>query len=46
LADGGRLTELVGGELVTMEGSGRAPHVRDPVKLSLLLRDFIWRSRP
>jgi len=46
LADGARLAELVGGELVTMEGSGHAPHVRDPVKVGLLLGDFIGRSRP
>ena len=46
LADGARSPSSSGGELVTMEGSGHAPHVRDPVKVSLLLRDFIGRSRP
>jgi pimeloyl-ACP methyl ester carboxylesterase len=46
LADGARLAELVGGKLVTMEGSGHAPHVRDPVRVNLFLRDFIGRSRP
>jgi pimeloyl-ACP methyl ester carboxylesterase/predicted glycosyltransferase len=34
------LAEQTGGELVTLEGSGHAPHVRDPVKVNVLLRDF------
>jgi predicted glycosyltransferase len=34
------LAEHTGGRLVVMEGSGHAPHVRDPVKVNLLLRDF------
>jgi pimeloyl-ACP methyl ester carboxylesterase len=46
LVNGARLAELADGELVTIEGSGHAPHVRDPVKVNLLLRDFIGRSRP
>jgi pimeloyl-ACP methyl ester carboxylesterase len=46
LANGAKLAVLANGELVTMEGSGHAPHVRDPVKVNLLLRDFIGRSRP
>jgi pimeloyl-ACP methyl ester carboxylesterase len=46
LADGAGLAELANGALVTMEGSGHAPHVRDPVRVNLLLRDFIGRSRP
>ena len=29
------------GQLVLLEGSSHAPHVRDPVKINLLLRDFI-----
>jgi pimeloyl-ACP methyl ester carboxylesterase/predicted glycosyltransferase len=40
-ASGARLAELSGGELVTIEGGGHAPHVRDPVKVNLLLREFI-----
>lgn len=51
------LAEATGGELVVLEGSGHGPHARDPVKVNLLLRDFIippprparWvraRSRP
>jgi pimeloyl-ACP methyl ester carboxylesterase len=46
LANGAKLAELAAGELVAIEGSGHAPHVRDPVKVNLLLRDFIRRSRP
>jgi pimeloyl-ACP methyl ester carboxylesterase/predicted glycosyltransferase len=34
------LAEETGGELVLLEGSGHGPHVRDPVKVNLLLRDF------
>jgi pimeloyl-ACP methyl ester carboxylesterase len=42
LASGARLAELAPrGELVTIEGGGHAPHVRDPVKVNLLLREFI-----
>jgi pimeloyl-ACP methyl ester carboxylesterase len=40
---GARLAELAGGELVVLEGSGHFPHARDPVKVNLLLREFIWR---
>jgi pimeloyl-ACP methyl ester carboxylesterase len=29
------------GQIVVLEGSGHAPHVRDPVKVNLLLRDFV-----
>jgi pimeloyl-ACP methyl ester carboxylesterase len=43
---GAALAEQVGGELVVLEGSGHAPHVRDPVKVNLLLRDFIAPPRP
>jgi pimeloyl-ACP methyl ester carboxylesterase/predicted glycosyltransferase len=40
-AVGAKLAEVTGGELVTIEGGGHAPHVRDPVKVNLLLREFI-----
>jgi pimeloyl-ACP methyl ester carboxylesterase len=40
------LAEDTSGELVLLEGSGHAPHIRDPVRVNLLLRDFIGRSRP
>jgi pimeloyl-ACP methyl ester carboxylesterase/predicted glycosyltransferase len=48
-AAGARLAELSGGELVTIGGAGHAPHARDPVKVNLLLREFIaslGRSAP
>jgi pimeloyl-ACP methyl ester carboxylesterase len=35
------LAEATGGELVALEGSGHGPHVRDPVKVNLLIRDFV-----
>ncbi len=38
--------EEIGGELVTLEGSGHCPHARDPVKVNLLLRDFAEPRRP
>jgi pimeloyl-ACP methyl ester carboxylesterase len=38
---GRRLAELTGGEFVLMEGSGHLPNARDPVKINLLLRDFV-----
>jgi pimeloyl-ACP methyl ester carboxylesterase/predicted glycosyltransferase len=34
------LAEATGGDLVLLEGSGHGPHVRDPVRVNLLLRDF------
>jgi pimeloyl-ACP methyl ester carboxylesterase len=37
------LADATGGELVILEGSGHSPHLRDPVKINLLLRDFIRR---
>jgi pimeloyl-ACP methyl ester carboxylesterase/predicted glycosyltransferase len=42
---GAELAELTGGTLVTLEGSGHAPHTRDPVKVNMLLRDFIAPAR-
>jgi pimeloyl-ACP methyl ester carboxylesterase/predicted glycosyltransferase len=43
---GAALAELTGGALATLEGSGHIPQARDPVKVNLLLRDFIERTRP
>ena len=43
---GEALAEQAGGEVVVLDGSGHAPHVRDPVKVNLLLRDFISPPRP
>ena len=43
---GAALADATGGTLVTLEGSGHFPLVRDPVKVNLLLRDFIEPRRP
>ena len=40
------LAEATGGDLVMLEGSGHGPHVRDPVKVNLLLREFVAPARP
>jgi pimeloyl-ACP methyl ester carboxylesterase/predicted glycosyltransferase len=40
------LAEDTSGRLVLLEGSGHAPHVRDPVKVNLLLRDFVKPPPP
>ena len=40
-ARGAALAEMTGGRLVTLEGSGHIPLARDPVKVNLLLREFI-----
>src|SRR5438445_3041790 len=39
------LAEQTVGRLVVLEGSGHGPHVRDPVKVNLLLRDVIAPGR-
>jgi pimeloyl-ACP methyl ester carboxylesterase len=31
--------------LITLEGSGHAPHLRDPVVTNLLIRDFVFDHR-
>jgi pimeloyl-ACP methyl ester carboxylesterase len=38
---GAALAEHTGGDLVVLEGSGHAPHIRDPVKVNLLIREFL-----
>jgi len=35
------LAEDTGGRLALLEGSFHAPHIRDPVKVNLLIRDFV-----
>jgi pimeloyl-ACP methyl ester carboxylesterase/predicted glycosyltransferase len=35
------LAEHAGGDVVLLDGSGHGPHVRDPVKVNLLLREFL-----
>jgi pimeloyl-ACP methyl ester carboxylesterase len=41
VAQGAALAEATGGKLVTLEGSGHCPHARDPVKVNLLIREFV-----
>jgi pimeloyl-ACP methyl ester carboxylesterase/predicted glycosyltransferase len=43
---GAAFAEQTGGELVVLEGSGHAPHLRDPVKVNILLRDFVAPPKP
>jgi pimeloyl-ACP methyl ester carboxylesterase len=43
---GRRLAALTGGDFVLLEGSGHLPNARDPVKVNLLLRDFVRRVSP
>jgi pimeloyl-ACP methyl ester carboxylesterase/predicted glycosyltransferase len=43
---GEALAEQTRGDLVVLEGSGHAPHLRDPVKVNLLLRDFVAPPKP
>jgi pimeloyl-ACP methyl ester carboxylesterase/predicted glycosyltransferase len=45
-AGGAALADVTGGDLVTLEGSGHAPHARDPVQVNLLLRDFVDPAPP
>jgi len=40
------LAEETAGTLALLEGSGHAPHARDPVKVNLLLRDFVAPPSP
>jgi pimeloyl-ACP methyl ester carboxylesterase len=41
-ARGGAVAAAIpGAHLMTLEGCGHAPHLRDPVRLNLLLRDFV-----
>ncbi|WP_247090841.1 alpha/beta fold hydrolase [Ornithinimicrobium sp. F0845] len=39
--NGERLAAWTGGRLVVAEGSGHAPHVRDPVMINRLLKEFV-----
>ena len=45
-AQGAALANAIDASLVTLEGSGHLPHTRDPVKVNLLLRDFIQPPAP
>jgi pimeloyl-ACP methyl ester carboxylesterase/UDP:flavonoid glycosyltransferase YjiC (YdhE family) len=46
LAQGAALADATGGQLVTLEGTGHLPQGRDPVRVNLLLRDFISPPAP
>jgi pimeloyl-ACP methyl ester carboxylesterase/predicted glycosyltransferase len=43
---GATLAHLTGGELISLEGSGHCPQARDPVKVNLILRDFVEPRPP
>jgi pimeloyl-ACP methyl ester carboxylesterase/predicted glycosyltransferase len=45
-AQGAALAEATDARLVTLEGAGHMPHARDPVKVNLVLRDFIAPPAP
>jgi pimeloyl-ACP methyl ester carboxylesterase/predicted glycosyltransferase len=45
-AQGQALAAVTGGSLHTIQGGGHAPHVRDPVLVNRLLRQFIDGLRP
>jgi pimeloyl-ACP methyl ester carboxylesterase len=40
---GAGLAKATGGSLVTVEGGGHAPHARQPVKVNILIREFVAR---
>ena len=40
------IAEATGGAYVLLEGAGHLPNARDPVKINLLLRDFIRQLAP
>ncbi len=45
-AIGAEAARLTGGELLTMEGSGHIPNVRDPIKVNLAIRRFVEALTP
>jgi predicted glycosyltransferase len=46
VARGQRVAELTGGRLEIMQGSGHLPQGRDPVRVNLLLREFVEALAP
>ncbi|MGW6441798.1 alpha/beta fold hydrolase [Lentzea sp. NPDC055074] len=45
-AIGERLAELTGGSLVLIDGAGHGVHARDPVRINLLIKEFVDRVHP
>ncbi|MDX8049607.1 alpha/beta fold hydrolase [Lentzea sp. BCCO 10_0798] len=45
-AIGQRLAELTGGSLVLIDGAGHGVHARDPVRINLLIKEFVDRVHP
>ncbi len=45
-AQGDALADAVGGELVTMVASGHAPHLRDPVAVNRVIKEFVDTTAP
>ena len=43
---GEALARATGGDLVTLHGSGHIPLARDPVRVNVLIREFVDRRRP
>jgi pimeloyl-ACP methyl ester carboxylesterase/predicted glycosyltransferase len=43
---GEELADITGGAFVALEGSGHCPHARDPVRVNLLLREFVAPAPP
>jgi pimeloyl-ACP methyl ester carboxylesterase/predicted glycosyltransferase len=43
---GEMFAKLAGATFVSLDGSGHCPHARDPVKVNVLLRDFICPPAP
>jgi pimeloyl-ACP methyl ester carboxylesterase/predicted glycosyltransferase len=43
---GQRLAELTGGSLVLLEGVGHGPPAREPVRINLLIKEFVDRVHP
>ena len=46
VAQGQALADATGGKLVTLEYAGHIPNGRDPIRLNLMLRDFIGPPQP
>jgi pimeloyl-ACP methyl ester carboxylesterase len=42
-ASGAAFADLLNGALVLLDGSGHAPHARDPVRVNLLIKQFVDR---